>query len=164
MNMKTLLLAGTFMLTAIAFTSNAQATDATGQASAFIQNPIVITEAEAMDFATINADPDGDTITLDTNGDLDASNASTFAGNAVPGEFDVTGTPNGAVAISFVDGTLSGPGDDMDLTAFTHNAGNSPSFDNNGDLNFNVGADLDINNGQVGGQYSGTYTLTVEYQ
>ena len=164
MQISKILLAGVLFVTATAISAQSFAAQGTGTASAFIQNPIVITEETAMDFATINADPDGDTITLDANGNIDASNASTFAGNAVPGEFSATGTPNAAVSISFDDGKLEGPGRDMDLTDFTHDAGNSPSFDNSGDLEFAVGADLGINKNQVGGQYSGTYTVTIEYQ
>ena len=153
------------MLTAVAFSASAQAADATGQASAFIQNPIVMSEDVAMDFALINADPSGDVVTLTTNGGRSAANASTFGGTSAAGVFSASGTPNAALSLSFSTGdVLQGPGDDMNLGNFAHDAGANPSFNSTGELDFNVGADLEINAAQVGGAYSGSYTVTLDYQ
>ena len=130
-----------------------------------IQQVIQITEDTAMDFATITADPSGDTVTLSTAGGVSSTGASTFSGTAAAGAFSVTGTPSAAVSISFSSGdTLTGPGAAMSLGNFAHDAGGSPAFDGSGALALNVGADLGVNAGQVGGAYSGTYTLTVDYQ
>lgn len=165
MTIKNTLLAGIAVISAIAFTTTqAHATDATGNASAEIQNPIVISEDTAMDFATIVADPTGDTITLSTAGAVSAANASTFSGTPAAGAFSLTGTPSASVAISFSSGdVLSGPGADMSLDSFATDAGGSPAFDGSGNLSFNVGADLGVNASQVGGSYAGTYTVTVDY-
>lgn len=164
MTYKNKLLAGIAVVAALTFSTQAHATDATGNASAEIQNPIVISEDNAMDFATIVADPTGDTITLSTAGAVSAANASTFSGTAAAGAFSVTGTPSAAVNISFSSGdVLSGPGADMALGSFTNDAGGAPAFDGTGNLSFNVGADLSVNASQVGGSYAGTYTVTVDY-
>lgn len=163
---KKLLLAGVVGLTALAsFGNNAYAVDVTGNASAFINEVITITENNAMDFATVLADPAGDTVTLTPAAGISATGSSTFSGTPVAGEFAVVGTPNAALTISFSSGdVLTGPGVDMPLNTFTHDAGANPALDGSGDLTLNVGANLDINASQVGGAYSGTYTLTVEYQ
>ncbi len=151
-------------LSVVTFANQAQATDITGNASATIQQAIVLTEDTAMDFATIIADASGDTVTLSTLGAVSATGTSTFSGTAAAGAFSATGTPSAAVTISFSSGdTLTGPGAAMGLGTFAHDAGGSPAFDGAGDLSFNVGADLTVNAGQVGGAYSGTYTLTVDY-
>ncbi|MGH1403685.1 MAG: DUF4402 domain-containing protein [Alphaproteobacteria bacterium] len=152
-------------VSAIAFASQAQAVDVTGDASAEIQESLTLVQDTAMDFATIIADSTGDTITLDTADSVSATGASTFTGTAASGEFSATGTPSAAVTISFSTGnTLAGPGAAMGLGSFTNSAGGSPAFDGSGDLNFTVGADLTVNAGQAGGTYTGTYTLTVDYQ
>jgi len=148
----------------IAVATQAQAEDITGNASAEIQQAIVLTEDTAMDFATVLADPAGDTVTLDTSNGVTSSGASTFSGTAASGAFSATGTPNAAVTISFSSGdTLTGPGAAMGLGTFTTDAGGTPAFDASGDLSFNVGANLTVNAGQAGGAYTGTYTLTVDY-
>ncbi len=147
------------------FASQVNAADQTGNATAEIQQAIVITEDVAMDFATILADPAGDTVTLDTADAVTSSGSSTFTGTPASGAFSVVGTPSAAVTISFSSGdVLTGPGTDMALGSFTTDAGGSPAFDVSGDLDFAVGADLTVGASQAGGSYAGTYTLTVDYQ
>ncbi|MCB1782814.1 MAG: DUF4402 domain-containing protein [Alphaproteobacteria bacterium] len=166
--MRTLKKLGLLGIAAASMSVGAQAAHAasqTGNASAVIQNPIVITEDTAMDFATIIADQAGDTVTLTAAGSISASGSSTFSGSPAAGAFSVTGTPSAAVTLSFSTGdTLTGPGTAMPLGNFTNDAGGSPAFDGSGNLAFNVGADLTVNATQTAGSYSGTYTVTVDYQ
>ena len=144
--------------------ANVQAADVTGNASAVIQTPIVLTEDTAMDFATIVADAAGDTVTLTSAGAISSTGTSTFSGTPAAGAFSATGTPSAAVTISFSTGdVLTGPGADMALGTFTNDAGASPAFDALGALAFNVGANLTVGATQTAGSYSGTYTLTVDY-
>lgn len=158
-------LASVIALGFIASASVANAADATANASAEIQQAIVITENTAMDFATIVADPAGDTVTLTPIGGISSTGASTFSGTPAAGDFSVTGTPSAAVTISYSAGdTLTGPGAAMPLGTFVHNAGGSPAFSGAGALAFNVGANLTVGAAQTGGSYTGTYTLTVDYQ
>mgnify|MGYP001169127445 FL=1 len=141
-----------------------KAADATGNASATIQTAISISEDTAMDFATILADAAGDTITLTPVGGISAANTSTFSGSPAAGAFSATGDASTAVTISFSSGdVLSGPGTDMALGTFAHDAGGSPAFNGSGNLTFNVGAALTVNASQTAGAYSGTYTVTVDY-
>ena len=118
----------------------------------------------SMSFATIIGDPFGDNITLTPSGSISGQNGSIFTGAPIPAEFSVKGDNNTAVSISFSTGdTLTGSGDSMALSGFTHDAGASPAFNGAGNLFFNVGATLAINAGQAGGSYSGLYTITVDY-
>lgn len=158
-------LLGLTALSFAGFSNQAQAADQTGNATAEIQQALIITEDTAMDFAVIIADPIGDTVTLTAANAISAANASTFSGTTAAGGFSVTGTPSAAVTISFSSGdSLTGPGAAMALGTFTTDAGGTPAFDGSGDLAFNVGANLGVNAAQVGGSYAGTYTLTVDYQ
>lgn len=158
-------LLGMTSLGIFAFSYQVDAANVTGNASATINQAIVLTEDTAMDFATIVADVAGDTITLTPAGAISGTGSSIFSGTRAAGAFSATGTPSAAVTISFSAGdTLTGPGAAMALGTFTNDAGGTPAFDGTGNLSFNVGADLTINASQVGGAYSGTYTLTVDYQ
>lgn len=133
--------------------------------SAVYSAAITLQERRDMRFATVAADPAGDVITIDANGNISAVNASLLSGRAREGQFRARGDRNTAVTISFSSGdVLSGPGTNMSLGSFTHNAGATPMIGNNKQLNFNVGASLTINPIQLGGDYSGTYSVFVDYQ
>lgn len=145
--------------------SKAIAADVTGNATAEIQAPIVLSEDTAMDFATIIADPAGDTVTLDLADAVSSTGASTFSGTPASADFSATGTASAAVSISFSTGdTLTGPGTAMALGNFQHDGGGTPAFDGTGNLALIVGADLTVGASQTAGTYTGTYTLTVDYQ
>lgn len=57
--------------------------------------------------------------------------------------------------------TLSSGGNTMAIGSFTNNSGGSLS---GGTDSFNVGATLTVGASQAAGSYSGTYTVTVNYQ
>jgi hypothetical protein len=164
MILKQALLTGALIGLGLHICPMAQATDSSGSSAAELENPILISEAAPVNFATITNDPAGDTITLSPEGVISATGASTFSGTPSAATFTITGSPSAGVSISFSTGdTITGPGAAMPLGNFTTNAGGSPGFDGSGDLSFNVGASLTINPAQVAGSYAGTYTLTVEY-
>lgn len=161
-----LLLGAAIAFTAFSFTTDANAEDQTGNATATIEQQIQITEDTALAFATIAADPAGDTITLAAaTSAVTSPGSSTFSGTAAAGSFDLTGTPSAALNVSFSTGdTLTGPGTAMALDNFVSSVGTTPSFNGAGALTLDVGADLTVGANQVGGSYAGTYTLTVDYQ
>ena len=125
--------------------------------------PIVITENTQVDFGTIIFDGSAGTVTISAAGAVTGPLGYIFAGTPAAGAYGVTGQQNQSVIISFTSGSLTGPGTAMTLDNFTHNAGASPGFDNQGNLSFNVGADLSVNAAQTSGSYSGTFTVTVNY-
>ena len=117
-----------------------------------------------MSFGIIIPDSAGDVVTLSPSGGLSSQNMTIFSGSPQSGFFTVKGDKNTAFVISFSSGdVLSGPGTDMALGTFAHDAGGSPAFDGSGNLTFNVGAALTVNASQTAGAYSGTYTVTVDY-
>lgn len=125
---------------------------------------ITVTEKQQLNYGTIAVTSGGGTVTMAANGTVSAPSGFTLSGITNPGSFHVTGTNGCSVSISFVAGSLTGPGAAMQIWNFTTNAGPNPTLaPPAGQLDFNVGADLIVNAGQPGGSYSGTYTVTVIY-
>ena len=133
-------------------------------ASAACNKTITVTETQQMNYGTIAVTSGGGTVTIAANGTVSAPGGFVLSGAPTAGVFHVTGSNNCAVVISFTAGSLTGPGTAMPLGNFTTNAGANPTLQPpGGQLDFNVGADLSVNAGQLGGNYSGTYTVTVIY-
>jgi Mat/Ecp fimbriae major subunit len=133
-------------------------------ASAACNKAITVTETQQMNYGTIAVTSGGGTVTMATTGTVSAPGGFTVSGITNAGSFHVTGTNNCTVSISFVAGSLTGPGTAMQIQNFTTNAGSTPILNPAGGvLDFNVGADLIVNASQLGGSYSGTYTVTVIY-
>ncbi len=127
--------------------------------------PISIRERTEMNFAVITVMLSGDVVTITPSGAISSTNGSFFMGTPDAASFSAQGDKNAAASISFSSGdTLTGPGAPMPLGSFTHDAGVTPTFTSSKKLDFNVGASLTINPSQIGGSYSGQYTVTVDYQ
>ncbi len=149
----------------VGYSQYAQAATTAGTANAVIRAVIALTESTAMDFGDIAADVAGDIITISTVGVVSATGTSIGTGSPAAGAWAATGDASTSVTISFSAGDLlSGPGTDMALGTFLHDAGGSPAFDVGGNLAFNVGADLIVGAAQTAGTYSGAYSVTVDYQ
>ena len=131
-------------------------------------NPITISETQQISYGTIAVTNGGGTVTISTTGGVTAPGGFTVSGVTSAGKFHVTGKQNCSVFISFLAGSLTGPGTAMAIRNFTNSAGANPSFSTAGggslgSVDFSVGADLTVNPSQAGGSYSGTYTVTVIY-
>lgn len=78
-------------------------------------------------------------------------------------DFNVTGSGAATYTITLpASVNLAGPGADLIVNNFTHDAGATPALAA-GLASFNVGADLTIPNAHPAGAYSGTFTVTVNY-
>lgn len=144
----------------------ANATNTVGTASAQIVQSIEVSEVQDLQFGALSLQgTHGDVITLNTSGVISTSTANivqgTLSQNAI---FNAMGEPNALISLSFQNGFLTGAGSPMSIENFTHDAGASPQLNALGLLIFNVGADLEINDHQSVGNYSGTYQVTVNYQ
>ena len=144
--------------------SPASADSVISRASAFIQQQIIVAQSLGIDFGKINFSGVADILTIAPDGTVTSKNGSSVVeGEVTAGGFNAAGTPNANIIIEFTKGNLTGPGVPMEINNFTHDAGQTASFDTNGNLEFKVGADLNINDSQVGGQYSGTYQVSISY-
>ena len=127
-------------------------------------NPVTIAETQQMNYGTIAVTSGGGTVTIAASGTISAPGGFTVSGVTSPGKFHVIGKQDCAVSISFLVGSLMGPGTAMTIQNFTTNAGANPTLDHsNGILDFTVGADLLVNSSQLGGSYAGTYSVMVIY-
>ena len=136
---------------------------ATGSASAICNKPITVSQTQQMSYGNIAPKMGGGTVTISSAGIVSAPGGFAVSGGSAPGKFHVTGKKNCAVSISFIAGSLFGPGAAMQIGNFTTDAGANPTLNNVGTLDFDVGGDLVVNANQAGGPYSGSYTVTVIY-
>lgn len=135
-----------------------------GEASAACNKAITVAETQQMNYATIIVTSGGGTVTMSPGSGVTAPAGFVVTGAPSAGSFKVTGTNGCTVGISFTPGSLIGPGVAMTINNFTTNAGPTPTLTPaGGQLIFSVGADLRVNPNQPGGNYSGTYTVTVVY-
>lgn len=147
----------------ILISNTANAEDATGSASAEIRLPVAVSEVAPLNFGAISATASADVLTLTPGGLVSSLNGAISSGST-PASFGVTGSPNSAVTISFVNGSVTNLGNNMSLNGFTHDAGVTPALAGDGSLLFAVGGDLNIGTSQAAGLYTGTYQVSVNYQ
>ena len=150
------------------YSQTARAADVTGTATAEVLAPLAISQTTQMNFGDVAGDSaSATTVVLTTAGATSSVDGAYTGGSPAAGAFAVTGGASLAYSITLpADGTvvLTGPGVDMDVDGFNHDAGGSPALDGTGNDSFNVGATLSLGAGQVAGTYNGSYTVTVDYQ
>jgi len=148
------------------YSANAFAASVTANASANVITPLAIAESTGMDFGDVSVGTGGGTVVLDTTGGRSVTGdaEAVTGGTQTAGVYNVTGSGTKAYSITFpASATISSGGNNMTVDTFTHDAGATPALTGGADT-FNVGATLTISPSQAPGAYSGTYTLTVNYQ
>jgi len=141
---------------------------ATANASATIVPSITITKTSDLKFGLIVAGPGG-TVSISpdssrtVNGPAGLTNAS-FPVSAA--SFTVSGLANLTYSISLpTSTTLTGPSSSsMTVNAFVSNPASVGTIDSGGTATLNVGATLTVGAAQTPGAYTGTFTVTVNYQ
>ena len=138
----------------------ANSVDAT--ASVEIAAPISITEDTQLSFGNIGPSASAGTVTITNAGARSVTGGVSELGGAfAAAEFTVTGASGANFNASIpTSASLTGPGDAMSVS-LTNDAGTSIS---GGSVSFNVGGTLSVGANQAAGSYSGTYTITVNYQ
>ncbi|MFB3150089.1 MAG: DUF4402 domain-containing protein [Alphaproteobacteria bacterium] len=134
--------------------------------TATILAPISISAGGDMDFGTmVPTGIPGGTVTVTPAGAISSVDVDLFGGFPAAAAFDVTGASGQAYSITLpLNGTvaLTGPGAPMAVDAFTDDAGANPILVGGSDT-FNVGATLNVGATQASGTYSGTFSVTVNY-
>ena len=139
--------------------------DASANGSADVAAPIEITSVAALEFGSIQANASAGSLDVNTSGATTAINVTQLAGNTpAPGEFQVTGDGGAAFSISLPSSALmSSAGNTMTINNFQHDAGVTPSLSGGGTRTVKIGARLNVGADQAGGSYSGTYSISVNY-
>lgn len=147
-----------------------------GQAEAIVLRPLSFFKSNDLDFGDIIASGTAGTVTLGPDGSRSRTGGVTLAGGGgEPARFAGLGTYNQNVMISLSSNQIwiTGPGQQMRVRNFE--IGSTPTAilsttptrfriaSANGSFNFPVGATLDVNANQAPGDYSGTFTVTLNY-
>jgi len=165
-NNKLILAATMAALSTGLYSAAASAASVTANASANVITPLTIAEGSGMDFGDVSVGTAGGTVILDTTGGRSVTGdaEAVTGGTEAAGVYNVTGLGTKAYSISFpASALISSGGNTMTVNTFTHDAGATPALTGGLD-SFNVGATLVIGPSQAPGAYSGTYSLTVNYQ
>lgn len=154
----------------------AMAASGTGASTAKILTPLTITPVDELDFGKFAPDGSGNTIVdMDQTGAVTCMGASLCgADSPKAGSFNVSGTPNQAVHLSspgnfflyngsntveIGNGILSGAG----VTVQSYFSSNAV-LNSSGALTFKYTGSLWMTAGTPQGDYSGNYTVVVNYQ
>ncbi|PIW25691.1 MAG: hypothetical protein COW30_18940 [Rhodospirillales bacterium CG15_BIG_FIL_POST_REV_8_21_14_020_66_15] len=145
------------------FVGQAQAANSVNAgASVEIAAPISVTQDTALAFGNIGPSAASGTVAISLAGAQSVTGGVTALGGTVAaGAFSVTGANGASYSVSVpASVTLSGPGTAMTAT-LNHDGGGSLTA---GTDTFNVGGTLSVGANQTAGSYSGTYTVSVDYQ
>ena len=145
-------------------------------ASADVQQVLAVTATTALNFGTFTTDGTASTVTFNANGTIAGGTGIVLLGSEVGGVVTITAPAAGLVTITSVGTTLTGPGTAMALAANCFGpAGLGGTLGtNDGDCTFtttvsgaqtiDVGGVLTVNASQLAGAYSGTITVTANFQ
>ena len=147
--------------------AQAQSTNSvTTTAKVKILQPITVAETNALNFGTVIAGANG-TVTLPATaaGVAACTGPTCVAGTSSSGRFTVTGTKNEDFTVSMpATVSLAGPGTPLLVTLSSSlPVTGRPKLDVTGSYLLNVGGSFPLTTAQVGGDYSGTYTVSVSY-
>ncbi len=165
-SMKKLLL-GTVMTTGIVAggTMMAQAASDTSNATATIVAAIAITNTQDLAFASIVPSGSADTVIVSAAGARTCGGTLTCTGTVTASSFDVTGGANLTYAVTLpgAAANLTGPGTDMTVDTWTDSISSAGTLDGAGTQTFTVGGTLNVGANQTAGAYTGTFSVTVDY-
>jgi hypothetical protein len=154
----------------------AMAASGTGTSTSKVVSPIAVTQATGLNFGKFASDGSGNTIVdMDTAGAVTCMGASLCGANSpTPGTFDIVGTPGQLVDLSMpgnfflYDGTNSVEignivlsGNSVNILSYFHSNG---TLNGSGALTFKVTGSLWMTAGTPAGDFSGSYTVNVNYQ
>ncbi len=136
---------------AAAVLAPATASAATARAfiSVVVPRHLSVGMTSGMNFGAVVPNGGPGEVELSPNGELQGTNVDLIGGGTgTPASFALSGGPNQAYAISLPDtATIANGSTSIRITAFTHNAGQSPSMNGDGSRLFNIGATLQIERG-----------------
>lgn len=157
-----LALAGSVMAAAM-LSSGAHAATADGTAKVEILVPVELSAIAEMDLGLVAVGATTGTVELPVTSNTRVCTGVRCVGTATRGSFQVTKATNGqTVQLSATNASLTGPGTAMVLTTALSDA--SIVFNSTALQTVYVGGSLAVGADQLFGQYSGTYTVTAQYQ
>lgn len=152
------------LLTLTAY-QNAMAAQATGTASASILAPVTVTKIDDLNFGKIIAGSSASSVILGPSGQFRCGNGLTCLDTHSAARFNVAGTPGQTVSIQADDQiTLSSPGGARMPVSLELSAKSMKLSAGGGSSNVvTVGGTLTVAAYQAEGTYTGTFSVTVDY-
>ncbi len=148
-----------------AFTpSSAQAASATANATVDIVAAIAITKTVDLDFGSVVPAAGADTVIISSAGARTCGATLTCTDTVAAASFDVTGGANLAYTVTLpASASITGPGPAMTVDTFTDSISSAGTLSAGGAQTFTVGATLNVGASQVAGAYTGTFSVSVDY-
>ncbi len=148
--------AAAMLAPAAASAATATAT-ATASISVTVPRHLSLGMTSGMNFGAVVPNGGPGEVKLSPTGELQGTNVDLIGGGTgTPASFALSGGSNQAYSISLPDNVTLATGiTSLEMTAFTHDAGPSPTMDSTGSHGFNVGATLLVNGSHSGGADSG---------
>jgi hypothetical protein len=159
-------------LAALAMTAtaaDAASPSAQAGATAKIYKPLTISKTTDLNFGTIvlvGASFPNEAVTVDTAGSVTCGGGTNLSCGGTPSaaKFHLVGSNNAAVTVSSPAFTLTGPGTlSVSPTLLTQNVNLGATGSTNG-IDVSLGAAISLNSATVEGTYTGTWTVTADYQ
>ena len=144
----------------------ARAASATANSTVTILAPVTITKTADLVFGTVSAGTTAGTVVMSTAGARSATGGAALSSTATGGtaKFNLTGNSNSTFSITLPSSTsLTGPGTAMTLNAFTSTPSSTGTFNGSGSATLAVGGTLSIGANQTAGSYTGSFSVTVDY-
>lgn len=150
---------------AFAIATPASAANISAVTSVNVVKPVKLTKLQDIDFGTLTfADFTGSrTIALSRAGAVTCAADIVCSGATRQARFNVSGSNRLTVLLTYSGGTLSNGTDSIPFTADGPATLTMPNSGAQG-TNFDVGGSLSVSSALVGGIYTGTMTVTAEYQ
>lgn len=161
-NMKKIGVVGAVMAAALMAGQAQAANSVSAGATVEIAAPIAITQDTALAFGNIGPSAASGTVTIAVGGGKSVTGGvSDLGGSHAAGAFTVTGASGASYSVTIpASVSLTGPGTAMSASLTDDASGTLTG----GSETFNVGATLSVGANQTAGSYSGTYTVSVDYQ
>jgi hypothetical protein len=152
---------------------------ATAEARIEVIAKLTLTKNSVIDFGQVFNNSQQNVVLSPRDGIVTGGNSA--QGSASVGKFTASGQDGTGVTVTFANSvTLNGPGGNLTFTpdvvgsqtnngatagsgASDHSSGDGVTTNGSGDYFFWIGGEIPIPDGQQQGDYSGTFTLNVEY-
>jgi hypothetical protein len=137
--------------------------------NASVVKPLILTWLQDLDLGSIVLGPgtwSGATVSLSRAGVFSCTNANvTCSGATKVAQYNVSGSNNQVVHITAPNVTLVNQGDASQRLTLVVDSPGAVTLTNSGPpgSNFSLGGSISVNSSTVGGTYSGTFNVTVDY-
>jgi Mat/Ecp fimbriae major subunit len=145
---------------------SALAASASATATATIVQAITLTNTASLNFGSIAPNTTGGNVVVDSADTRSSCDAGFCSGTVTSAAFTVAGAPsyNYSITLPTTSASLTGAGTAMTVSSFAHSAGATPALSATGAASFKVGGTLAVGGGQTAGTYTGSFSVTVDYQ